>query len=138
MSKAYKVVKVLKNGSRVSLFVDNKNPFYRSYMNNGEAKVVASGFVFLDEQQAKDFAMDEEEVWEVSYSSLSFCDLRIKSEVFLECSDFNNFARKHKKEDYCTFIALARKKYDNIDHINMYGTAVAYNVKLERLVKERE
>ena len=66
MKTYYKVVQRLKNGDRVSLFMQKKIGLRKTYYHHGQPCLVDSGMVFDSYHHAKDFLLLEsnEEIWE--------------------------------------------------------------------------
>ena len=124
--KAYKVVKVLRNGSRVSTMIPNWSPLYKVYIHNGIKKIVDSGFLFSLKGHAIDWAEDQKnhdcqicaeikpyenlEVWEVEFKGVISRNKVVSPLYLIDKETFSDFYRKFKTDFEKMIIAANSRK----------------------------
>jgi len=144
----YKVVIVLKNGARVSIFAPKELGLRKTYHANGQALEVDSGMVFDNLRDAKDFvawhncyvpASTKIEIWE--------CNYRIGTRPFAKIDSIATWNAKFSraKEQIISIFTRVNKTHrllrDDYEYVGEsigwpYGTNFATDIFLTTKIEE--
>jgi len=135
MVKAYKIVKVLKNGSRVSCLVPKKTGLRKTYQANGENIIVDQGMVFKSEKTAISFMKKYQneqkfELWECKAQRIrsSYRHVAFNIEAVEAASnEILKGLREAVKYNYANNFLYCR--------FNIRGSYFAENIKLTRRIE---
>ena len=132
--KAYKVVRKLRNGDRVSLCIPKDSGLRETYMTHGKIRTVPQGMVFDDKTTAISYKCqnNDEEVWECKVSKMVKCDKAIYMSCLHSVKSFKNLMHEVFKNAPLWTFTLNGRHFDIGE--TPIGTYFANDIVLEKRV----